>query len=619
MTGSTRRRRPRCSRTRARIIPDLETSIRQTENTLSHPARHAAARPRAISSATRRAEIPARPRRSRSASRPISCGAGPTCASPSASSPRRARRSASPRPTCCRASRSSARSSVAAEDFPDLFEGRSFESFGGPSFRWAILNYGRITNNVRVQDARYQALIGDYETTVLRAQAEVENALAAYLGAQQRLAALERERRGRGQGRRPRRRSSTARAPYDYTRVLNTQQFLVTEQDRLVDDARAPSALSLTALYKALGGGWEIRMGQDFVSDDATNAMRARTRWGGMLDDRRPAARRRRRRVRHRGEGRRLPTARMVAAVVTTSTDCADAAARSSSRPASRLALALVGCGGEAAGRRAAAARGRRQPAGRARGRRLLRDHRPHAARSSRSTCARACRATSSRSHFKDGDEVQAGRSALRDRPAPVRGGACCGPRASSRAGRRSSSQGRGRRRAQPALLPDRRRERSASSSRRSPAKGTADAEIKSARGAARRRPSSTSSSRTSRRPIAGRVSQAERHRGQPRGRRRRAVRCSRPSSASTRCTCTSTSTSARCCSSASALCARPTATAAAPNARALATSRSRSALADEDGPFGTRGTIDFVDNQVEPVDRHDPGARRVRRTPTAS
>ena len=31
-------------------------------------------------------------------------------------------------------------------------------------------------------------------------------------------------------------------------------------------------ASSLTALYKALGGGWEIRMGSDFVTEDQKNA-----------------------------------------------------------------------------------------------------------------------------------------------------------------------------------------------------------------------------------------------------------------------------------------------------------------------------------------------------------
>jgi NodT family efflux transporter outer membrane factor (OMF) lipoprotein len=179
--------------------------------------------------------------------------------------------------------------SVAAEDFPDLFEGRSFENFGGPSVRWAILNYGRITNNVRVQDARYQALIAEYENTVLRAQAEVESALAAYLGAQRRLAALE---RGVDASNRAVQLAEIQyrEGAYDYTRVLDTQQFLVSEEDRMVA-TKGNVGVALTALYKALGGGWEIRMGRDFVTDDQKSEMRGRTSWGGMLDvDRREHA-----------------------------------------------------------------------------------------------------------------------------------------------------------------------------------------------------------------------------------------------------------------------------------------------------------------------------------------
>src|SRR5262249_13843478 len=75
-------------------------------------------------------------------------------------------------------------------DAAKFFEGRSFEAFGGPTFSWAILNYGRITNNVRVQDAGYQGLVNDYTTSVLNAQADVESAIAAHRGALLRTASL---------------------------------------------------------------------------------------------------------------------------------------------------------------------------------------------------------------------------------------------------------------------------------------------------------------------------------------------------------------------------------------------------------------------------------------------
>ena len=171
--------------------------------------------------------------------------------------------------------------SLASQDFDDLFKGGSFENFGGPSFRWAILNYGRIQNNIRVQDARFQALIGDYENTVLQAQGEVENAIAAYLGAQRQVTFLT------GSVGSAARAVELAEFQYregavDYTRVLNTQQFLVAEQDRLVV-TRGSVALNLVALYKALGGGWELREGNDFVPEETKRQMIERIRWGEML------------------------------------------------------------------------------------------------------------------------------------------------------------------------------------------------------------------------------------------------------------------------------------------------------------------------------------------------
>ena len=56
----------------------------------------------------------------------------------------------------------------------------------GPTFQWNILNYGRILNNVRLQDARFQELVAAYQSTVLTAAQEVENGLVTFLQAQER-------------------------------------------------------------------------------------------------------------------------------------------------------------------------------------------------------------------------------------------------------------------------------------------------------------------------------------------------------------------------------------------------------------------------------------------------
>jgi len=172
---------------------------------------------------------------------------------------------------------------VAAEDGVDLFKGSALEAFGGPQFRWRILDFGRIAHEVRIQDARFQSLLSDYEGQVLQAQREVENAIASYRGAREQAIALEHSIAA------AQRAVDLALIQYregaaDYTRVLDTQQFLVEAHDRYVQ-IRGTEAASLVSLYRALGGGWEIREGSDFVSERAKAQMRARTAWGSMLDD----------------------------------------------------------------------------------------------------------------------------------------------------------------------------------------------------------------------------------------------------------------------------------------------------------------------------------------------
>ena len=53
-----------------------------------------------------------------------------------------------------------------AEHFKDLFREKALMGSVGPSFTWNILNYGRILNNVRLQDARFQELVATYQNTV---------------------------------------------------------------------------------------------------------------------------------------------------------------------------------------------------------------------------------------------------------------------------------------------------------------------------------------------------------------------------------------------------------------------------------------------------------------------
>src|ERR1700736_5209341 len=52
---------------------------------------------------------------------------------------------------------------VGSSSLSDLFKSSTLLFNVGPSFQWNILNFGQITNNVRVQDARYQEQIAGYQ------------------------------------------------------------------------------------------------------------------------------------------------------------------------------------------------------------------------------------------------------------------------------------------------------------------------------------------------------------------------------------------------------------------------------------------------------------------------
>jgi NodT family efflux transporter outer membrane factor (OMF) lipoprotein len=126
----------------------------------------------------------------------------------------------------------------------------------GPSVSWPVFDAGRIRSNIEVQNAREeQAAIG-YEQAVLSALRDVEDALVAY---------------GKEQARRQtladaatanERAVNLANDLYqagraDFLSVLQAQRDLFESQDAVVQSERAVSA-NLIALYKALGGGWQV-------------------------------------------------------------------------------------------------------------------------------------------------------------------------------------------------------------------------------------------------------------------------------------------------------------------------------------------------------------------------
>ncbi len=163
----------------------------------------------------------------------------------------------------------------------DLFDGDSFTGFIGPAVSLPIFNYGRLTNNVRVEDARFQQLAITYQDTVLRAYQEVEDAIAGFLNTQEQAAFL-------ADGVDASRRSvdlsllQYREGLVDFTRVLDAQEFLVSQEDDLAS-SRSAIAQNLIGIYRGLGGGWQLRGENEFVPEEIETEMRARTDWDGIL------------------------------------------------------------------------------------------------------------------------------------------------------------------------------------------------------------------------------------------------------------------------------------------------------------------------------------------------
>jgi outer membrane protein TolC len=169
--------------------------------------------------------------------------------------------------------------------FADLFNSGSVAySFGG-FVRWNVFNYGRIENNIRLQDAIFQQLLVDYRRTVLQAQGEVENALVAFF---QSLLQLKELKQAADAAQRA---ADVSMEQYmeglvDYNTVVSTLRTLASQQDQLAS-IQGSVAVSLIEVYRSLGGGWEIRQSDnpdDLVPEETKEEMRARETYWPRMD-----------------------------------------------------------------------------------------------------------------------------------------------------------------------------------------------------------------------------------------------------------------------------------------------------------------------------------------------
>lgn len=153
----------------------------------------------------------------------------------------------------------------------------------GPSITWPIFNYGRIKNDVRVQDARLQQALESFQAVALEAAREIDDAAISVIKTQEQ--------------KDPQRQSSEAaerslelattryREGYaDFQRVIEAQRAAAGQNDR--EAVLAGDHLSaIVTFYKAVGGGWGEMTFEELIPEETRQTMEDRTNWGGLLRD----------------------------------------------------------------------------------------------------------------------------------------------------------------------------------------------------------------------------------------------------------------------------------------------------------------------------------------------
>lgn len=152
----------------------------------------------------------------------------------------------------------------------------------GPGFTWNIFDYGRIADNIRVQDARFQQLVERYQQSVLVAAREVDDAAVAIVKTAEKIDILSQAVHASERG------LTLANARYKegysgFQRVLDAQRSVFAQTEQAVVN-QGNHIRAVVSLYKALGGGWERKPLTETLSSRLKSQLKKRTDWGDLLD-----------------------------------------------------------------------------------------------------------------------------------------------------------------------------------------------------------------------------------------------------------------------------------------------------------------------------------------------
>jgi NodT family efflux transporter outer membrane factor (OMF) lipoprotein len=142
--------------------------------------------------------------------------------------------------------------------FAKIFDANSKQYALGPGLTIPIFQGGQLRSTLQLRQAQQQEAAVNFQKTVLQAWHDVDNALTAYKSEQTRrdelVQAVSDNQRA----------LVLAQSRYqlgvaDFLEVLTAERSLLAAQLQLADSTTTVSS-NLVALYKALGGGWEVDM-----------------------------------------------------------------------------------------------------------------------------------------------------------------------------------------------------------------------------------------------------------------------------------------------------------------------------------------------------------------------
>jgi len=145
-----------------------------------------------------------------------------------------------------------------------LTSGTTLLGSGSGSITQTLFDRGRIRQQIEIQHAVQELAVISYESTVLAALQDVEDALVSFQKSRERLAALNTAADA------ARNAAVLARTRYtaglvDFQTVLDTERTVLSIEDS-VAQTQADRTTALIKLYKALGGGWSSAAATDPLS-----------------------------------------------------------------------------------------------------------------------------------------------------------------------------------------------------------------------------------------------------------------------------------------------------------------------------------------------------------------